>query len=130
MPNLLMASQGPETVELEAIRQSHFGSTTSCSLFTSTCSSTVLAPRGQVIGELGDFGDGAEADQEAGVVGGLQAAAPLALADDRPAAGLDLDPGADGVAVAHGADELQADPVVVAGWRVVAEDARGRRPCG
>ena len=66
----------------------------------------------------------ADADQEAGVVGRLEAVSPLALAEDRPAADLDLDAGADGVAVALGPAKLEADPVVV-GLRVVAEQGGG-----
>ena len=44
--------------------------------------------------------------------------APLALAVDRPAADLDLDAGPDGVAIAAGPCELEADPAV--GGRVVS----------
>ena len=53
-------------------------------------------------------------------MGGHQARSPLALAVDGPAAGDDLDPGPDGVAVAARPDQLEADPVI-AGRGVVAE---------
>src|SRR5262245_66504139 len=44
---------------------------------------------------------GADADQEAGVVGRLEAVTAFALTEDRPSADFDLDTGADGVVVAH-----------------------------
>ena len=65
----------------------------------------------------------ADADQQAGVIRRLEAVSPLALPDDRPAAHLDQDAGADRVAVAPGPPQLEPDPVV-AGLRVVAQQGR------
>ena len=81
-------------------------------------------PEGQRSVSLIHLAFGADADQEAGVVGRLEAVTALALAEDRPAADFDLDAGADGVAVAPGPLELEADPVVVR-LRVVAEQGGG-----
>ena len=88
-------------------------STISWVVFVARCSRTVTAPEGQRTVSRVDLLRRAQADQEPRVVGRLDAAPALALAVDRPPADLDLDAGADGVAVAPGPDQLEADPVVV-----------------
>ena len=82
-------------------------------------------PRGPADGEAIDLVRRPDSDEQPGVVGRLHAHAPLALAVDRASGHLDLDAGPDGVAIAAGPHELEANPAIVGG-RVVAED--GGRP--
>src|SRR5206468_1019662 len=66
----------------------------------------------------------ADADQQPGVVRRHHATAPLALAEDRPATEDELDAGADGVAIAAGPAQLEAEPAVVV-LRVVPREGGG-----
>ena len=61
-------------------------------------------------------------------MGGRIAAPALPLSDDGPLARLDLDPCADGVAIAARALQAQANPVI-SRLGVVAEQRRWHRPC-
>ena len=56
-------------------------------------------------------------------MGGCQACSPFPLANDRPASRFDLDAGPDGVAIARGSLQAQANPVM-SRLGVVAQQGR------